>query len=212
MISRAYDKRRSQEPPKKHSCALVSLLFLIGLVACETSQSPLHFPSLPVRDVLETGEKRAFKTMKHDSFRKAYLRYPSGKGNQHRIPIGGYLASRIVNLFPQDIEVDALELIEFQADCEEKEGFLFSSEEVICNMSGQFRLLLYKASHRVDFSVQQADIGKRIHVNQPGFFIGASPHSDRITQQLSDLMDRLAEDIIPKLNDLFVRVERSTLF
>ncbi|MEM6491010.1 MAG: hypothetical protein AAF684_03790 [Pseudomonadota bacterium] len=161
----------------------------LGLAACGGPDAPIRYPALPSSgDVLNAASTSAFRTMEHDSFVAARVRYPSEDGVAD-IPVGEYLAAKSALAFPRRAEVGLLRLDAFRAECIDQ-GFFGS--EAACEVFADYSFRLYGRAQQatVTFAAVLGDVeegdGQAFRVAE-GF-----PAADPLSAQMRALVDETA--------------------
>lgn len=182
----------------------------LALSACGSDNPPRRFPTVPVDNVLETASHPAFRTMDHDSFKHAVVRYPAD-GGSHTVPVGDYLATRIAEAFPRNAEVDYLRLHQYDVDCA-SEGWMSSS--VVCAVVGDFGFRLYRHPERIGFRLDGIELGSELEVEEGGFKVPEplSGESDPLANQIRALIDHSAAEFRRKLHPLLLESNQRQVF
>lgn len=161
-----------------------------ALMACSSDNAPQRFPGVPVQDVLDSAGHPAFRTMDHDSFRYAVVKYPADDGF-HRVPIGDYLAVRLAETFPRNAEVSKLRLLEYDVVCD-SEGWI--SSDVVCVLEGEFSFRLYNRPYRVSVPRLRLDLGGQEDVETAEFRVREDREENAFTRQIRKIVDVTAAE------------------
>ncbi len=183
-------------------------LALFGLAACSSDNAPQRFPSVPVHDVLNSASHPAFRSMDHESFRFALVRYPADDGF-HRVPIGDYLAVKLAESFPRSAEIDKLRLLEYNVTCD-TEGWI--SSDVVCQISGLFSFRLYHRPQTVTLPATRLVLGSQEDVELAQFEVRDDREESPFARQIRKIVDVTAAQFQKQARPLLIGSNRRQVF